>query len=96
MACAICGAEYEDLTHFILKCERLEGERDRILIHEMRGADDKGTLGNLLFRGGRVGQVGGMLLDMWKKRKYWINRLDTLGGAGVSLPLRASDTVEIR
>ena len=77
-----------------MKCNKLEGQRDRELIGKMGGADDRETLGNLLFRGGEMGLVGEMILGMWKNRKYLINRLDTLGGS--SLPLRASGTVEIR
>ena len=48
---SICAVEYEDLGHFLLQCERLDGERDRVLMRELRGADDIETIGNLLFRG---------------------------------------------
>ena len=92
--CQLCGADYENLEHFLLKCVKLEGDRNREMLRRMGGADDEETLGNLLFRGGDVGLVGEMILGMWKTRKYLINRLDTLGGS--SLPLRASGTVEIR
>ena len=81
--CLICGAEYEDLRHFLLNCEKLEGDRDRKMIEELRGRDDKETLCNLLFRGGRMGEVGEMIQKMWGTRKYWMNRLG-LGGRGNS------------
>ena len=35
--CSICTIEYEDLGHFILRCEKLENERDRVLLREMGG-----------------------------------------------------------
>ena len=57
--CSLCGAEYENLEHFILKCDKLEGDRNRDLIRKARGADDGETLGNLLFRGGGDGIGGG-------------------------------------
>ena len=80
--CSICAVEYEDLGHFLLRCERLNGERDARLIAEARGIDDKETIGNILFRGGRMGEVGRMICRMWRARKCWINRLGTEGGAG--------------
>ena len=73
--CSICTTEYEDLGHFILRCVKLEGERDRVLLREMVGTDEKATLGNLLFRGD-MERVGVMLRKMWRARKYWIDRLD--------------------
>ena len=73
--CSICGAEMETLEHFVLRCERLEGERDAELLREMRGTDDKETLGNLLFKGGKVVRAGEMIKKLWGRRKYWINRL---------------------
>ena len=80
--CSICAVEYEDLGHFLLRCERLDGERDRVLLREMRGRNDTETLGNLLFGGGRWEEVGRMLCRMWRARKCWMNRLGTEGGAG--------------
>ena len=77
--CSICAVEYEDMGHFILRCEKLRGETDREVLREMEGMDEKATLGNLLFRGD-MERVGAMLRRMWKARKYWINRLGVIGG----------------
>ena len=76
--CSICTTEYEDLGHFILRCEKLENERDRFLLRDMGGTDEKATLGNLLFRGD-MERVGVMLRRMWRARKYWVNRLGVQG-----------------
>ena len=73
--CGICGAEIEDLGHFILRCSKLEDERDTNLIDEHKGDNEIETLGNLFFLGGEIDRVGLMTKRLWKARKYWINRL---------------------
>ena len=80
--CPICGAEYENLEHFVLHCPKLDSEREGELIRDMRGEGDKDTLCNLLFRGGRLGEVGVMIQKMWRVRKYWVNRKVLEGGGG--------------
>ena len=73
--CGICGTEMETLEHFVLRCGRLEGERDSGLLREMRGTDDRDTMSNLLFKGGMIMRAGEMIKKMWGKRKYLINRM---------------------
>ena len=80
--CPICGAEYENLEHFVLRCPKLDSEREGELIRNMRGEGDKDILCNLLFRGGRLGEVGVMIQKMWRVRKYWVNRKVLEGGGG--------------
>ena len=46
----MCGAEREDVKHFVLKCRSLEHRRDGELIERVKGENDEETLGNLLFR----------------------------------------------
>ena len=45
----MCGAEYEDLTHFMIKCRELEKVRNVQLMTKKKGANDEDTVGNLLF-----------------------------------------------
>ena len=68
--CELCGAANEDLIHFILKCQPLEGKR-RGVIEKCRSDSDRGTLGTLLFgtAGGDCEEVKGMLQDLWVERQ---------------------------
>ena len=45
----MCGTEYEDLIHFMIKCKELEEERNIQLIMKKKGNNDEETVGNLLF-----------------------------------------------
>ena len=45
----MCGAEYEDLIHFMIKCKQLEAERNVQLLMKKKGNNDEDTVGNLLF-----------------------------------------------
>ena len=68
--CELCGAEREDLMHFILKCRPLEGKR-RGVIEKFRSDCDRDTLGALLFgtEGEDCEEVKSMMWDMWVERQ---------------------------
>ena len=65
----MCGAEYEDLIHFMIKCKELEEERNIQLIMKKKGNDDDDTVGNLLFDIERTDLeiTKKMLQRMWNK-----------------------------
>ena len=65
----MCGAEYEDLIHFMIKCKELEEERNTQLIMKKKGNDDEDTVGNLLFDIERTDLeiTKKMLQRMWNK-----------------------------
>ena len=65
--CEICGEGEEDLSHFILKCRKLERKRDRELFGE---GEEEVVIGKLLFSGERIQDVKVMLGRMWKEREY--------------------------
>ena len=69
-SCKMCGAEYEDLIHFMIKCKELEEERNTQLIMKKKGNDDEDTVGNLLFDIERTDLeiTKKMLQRMWNKR----------------------------
>ena len=46
--CKMCGAEYEDLIHFMIKCTELKKERNVQLVTK-KGDNGEHTVGNLLF-----------------------------------------------
>ena len=56
------------------------------MIRDMEGRDDRETIGNLLFQGGRLEEVGNMLRRMWGERRYWMNRLQVGGRGGGTQP----------
>ena len=68
--CDLCGAEREDLMHFILKCRPLEGKR-RGVIEKFRSDCDRDTLGALLFgtEGEDCEEVKSMMWDLWVERQ---------------------------
>ena len=67
--CGICGIGVEDLGHFLLRCQKLEGKR-RIDLLGNRGREDAEIIGELLFSGKRIQEVKEMLSRMWREREY--------------------------
>ena len=45
----MCGADYEALIHFMIKCKELEEKRNTQLIMKKKGNNVEDTVGNLLF-----------------------------------------------
>ena len=72
--CELCQQELEDLGHFILRCPELSGARKGGLIREVGGQEDRERLGRLLFTGGRVEEVRGMLGSLWRLRSCLVAR----------------------
>ena len=68
----MCGAEREDIEHFVLKCRNLEHRRDGELIERLKGENEEETLGNLLFgaKDDDLEDIKEMLQKMWDSRKY--------------------------
>ena len=81
--CTLCGGEYEDINHFMLKCEELEDQRDKELINRKKGSEEDETIGNLLFvfEGNDLEEVKGMLLKLWDRR-IKILKIKEKGGRG--------------
>ena len=70
MQCELCGAEKEDLEHFLLVCGALEEERRKIIkLQRPQEEDQKKIIGELLF-GDRDERE--KLYVMWIKRKQVI------------------------
>ena len=67
--CRLCGAEEEDLKHFVLECPRLGGKRDRRLIEKWRDVDTDKQLTNILFKEKNYTKLRQMLGAMWQFRK---------------------------
>ena len=70
-SCKMCGTEYEDLIHFMIKCKELEEERNIQLIMKKKVNNDEDTVGNLLFdiEESDFDTTKKMLQRMWNKRK---------------------------
>ena len=67
--CKLCGAEEENLRHYILECPRLEGKRDRGLMEKWRNIDKDKQLIDILFNEKDHEKLRQMLGTMWQHRK---------------------------
>ena len=69
VVCDLCGADREDLGHFLFNCQKLEGIRDRMLIGRIAMAGDSvDRIGNLLFCKTYVEEVKMQLGRLWRER----------------------------
>ena len=80
----MCGAEYEDLIHFMIKCKELEEKRNTQLIMKKKGNNVEDTVGNLLFDIERTDLeiTKKMLQRMWNKRNRIEKEWKKKGGKG--------------
>ena len=69
-SCKLCGEEYEDLTHFMIRCRGLEGERNQQIVIKNKEDNDEDTVGNILFEIDEkdLEETKKMLKRMWNKR----------------------------
>ena len=67
--CRLCGAEEEDLKHFILSCPRLGNKRNRELMRKWNNEDKDQQLINILYNEKDYDKVRGMIKAMWNLRK---------------------------
>ena len=70
-SCRLCKCENEDLTHFLINCEKLEEERNPRIMEKSKGSNDDITVGNILFdiEGEDLEDTKKMLTRMWNRRK---------------------------
>ena len=73
--CDLCGADREDLIHFILVCPSLDRFRDKDLIEKI-GEPGNGIdrVGNLLFNKASIETVKKMLGTLWRERNILLIR----------------------
>ena len=90
VVCDLCGSGKEDLAHFIMKCNILDGKRKNSLLEGEES--DVVRLGGLLFstRKETVEELKKMLGEMWRERK----RLRDLLGEGDDMGTENEDDVE--
>ena len=69
--CLVCGAQVEDLVHFLLQCKPLEQERvNAVELQRPRMLDDEEVVGVFLFGEQKgVGWRRVVLLSMWRRRR---------------------------
>merc|ERR1712055_186577 len=65
--CKLCEKEEEDIVHFTIKCEKLEGKRNYELINKEL-IDPEERMRALLFRNENNQEVGRMIKDLWDLR----------------------------
>ena len=71
--CKLCGEEKEDITHFIIKCKKLETGRDyRVIDKNIRNPEER--LRKLLYRNKKYQEVGKMIKDLWTLRRDLKNK----------------------
>ena len=67
--CKLCGAEEEDLKHFVLSCPRLRSKRNNGLMRKWRNEDKDQQLVDMLYNEKDYDKVRGMIREMWNLRK---------------------------
>merc|ERR1711909_158543 len=72
--CKICGEEVEDIVHFTVKCEKLEGKRNYDLINKNL-IDPEERMRTVLFRNEKRQEVGRMIRDMWILRSELLKEI---------------------
>ena len=65
--CKLCEKEEEDIVHFTIKCEKLEGKRNYELINKEL-IDPEERMRALLFRNENHQEVGRMIKELWDLR----------------------------
>merc|ERR1711867_429391 len=65
--CRLCNREMEDMTHFLIKCPKLEGKRDYSLIDKKIKNPEK-RLVELLYRQNKHQETGHMIRMLWTER----------------------------
>ena len=83
VVCELCGADREDLEHFLFVCPSLERVRDRELV----GRGDwigcsSDRIGNLLFNKARIEEVKILLGSLWRERTILLLMIQRRGGQG--------------
>merc|ERR1712179_560718 len=72
--CKMCEEEVEDIVHFTVKCEKLEGKRNYNLINKNL-IDPEERMRTVLFRNEKRQEVGRMIRDMWILRSELLKEI---------------------
>ena len=67
--CKLCGQGEEDLEHFMVKCQELEGKRNPRLMEGPPMSSEEKTI-HILFRNNKYQETATMIKDMWNLRKH--------------------------
>merc|ERR1711867_138839 len=65
--CKLCNREMEDMTHFLIKCPKLEDKRDYSLI-DKKIEDPEKRLVELLFKLNKHQETGHIIRTLWNER----------------------------
>ena len=65
----LCGEEEENLEHFMIKCNKLEGKRDREIMDTLKSIEGKRKLPHLLFEMKDWEKTSNMVYKLWHLRK---------------------------
>ena len=66
--CKLCGVEEENLEHFLVKCTKLESERNQKIMEGPEVPTEEKTI-EILFRNKNHQEVALMIKKMWNLRK---------------------------
>ena len=72
--CDLCHIEEENMTHFILKCNKLDNSRNKSFLDKFKDMDNDSTLGNILFNYEYIETTKVMLECLWKDRKIQLDK----------------------
>ena len=67
--CDLCNIEEENMSHFILRCKKLDSCRNKRFLDKFKDMDSDTKLGNILFNYDHIETTKIMLECMWKDRE---------------------------
>ena len=67
--CPLCKKEDEDLEHFLVKCEKLEGKRNKEIMEEVKNMQPTQNTAYILFKLKNHESISDMIFAMWLFRK---------------------------
>ena len=72
--CDLCHIEEESMTHFILRCNKLDNSRNKIFIDKFKDMSSDDILGNILFNTEHIETTKVMLECMFKDREVQLGQ----------------------
>ena len=74
-SCKLCGKEKEALVHFLIKCEKLEVERNYQVIDESIDNPEE-RMRKLVYRNSKYQEVGKQIKKLWDLRKKSLEEIN--------------------
>ena len=73
--CDLCHIEEENLTHFILRCNKLDNSRNKSFLDKFKDMNSDDKIGNMLFNIDHIDTTRAMLESMYKDREMQLGQI---------------------